>query len=545
MSKEHTHHEEHGHGHGDGHHGNYLTADKGVMSWLLTKDHKRIALMFFAATTIALMAGGFFALMVRAELLTPGRTFMDATSYNRAFTLHGVIMVFMFMIPAIPGFMGNFFLPIMVGAKDVAFPKLNLGSFYLYIAGAGIALTGLIAGGADTGWTFYLPYSSSTPLAVAPIGVGIFIMGLSSIATGLNFIATVHTMRTKGLGWHQMPLFVWATYATSIIQVLATPVIGLSVLLVFMDATFGFGIFDPAMGGDPVLFQHLFWFYSHPAVYIMILPSLGVMTEVVCTYSHNVPASYQFIAYSSLGIAFIGFLTWGHHMFVAGISEFNAGVFGILSMFVAIFSAVKVFTWVATMYKGRITFNTPMLYFFWFIFLFIYGGMTGVAIATSSLDVHWHDTYFIVAHFHFIMVGSTITAWLAGIHYWFPKMFGKMYNERAGLFGSLMVFLGFVLTFLPQFLLGNAGMPRRYFSYPEKFQMLNVLSTAGATLLALGLLFTLGYLIIGLLWGEKAERNPWQSRSYEWLTDSPPSKHNFDEPMIVKRGPYDYHLPEK
>jgi cytochrome c oxidase subunit I len=545
MSKEHTHHEEHGHGHGDGHHGNYLTADKGVMSWLLTKDHKRIALMFFAATTIALMAGGFFALMVRAELLTPGRTLMDATSYNRAFTLHGVIMVFMFMIPAIPGFMGNFFLPIMIGAKDVAFPKLNLGSFYLYIGGAGIALIGLIAGGADTGWTFYLPYSSSTPLAVAPIGVGIFIMGLSSIATGLNFIATVHTMRTKGLGWHQMPLFVWATYATSVIQVLATPVIGLSVLLVFMDATFGFGIFDPAMGGDPVLFQHLFWFYSHPAVYIMILPSLGVMTEVVCTYSHNVPASYQFIAYSSLGIAFIGFLTWGHHMFVAGISEFNAGVFGILSMFVAIFSAVKVFTWVATMYKGRITFNTPMLYFFWFIFLFIYGGMTGVAIATSSLDVHWHDTYFIVAHFHFIMVGSTITAWLAGIHYWFPKMFGKMYNERAGLFGSLMVFLGFVLTFLPQFLLGNAGMPRRYFSYPEKFQMLNVLSTAGATLLALGLLFTLGYLIIALFWGEKAERNPWQSRSYEWLTDSPPSKHNFDEPMIVKRGPYDYHLPEK
>jgi cytochrome c oxidase subunit 1 len=361
----------------------------------------------------------------------------------------------------------------------------------------------------------------------------------------LNFIATVHTMRTKGLGWHQMPLFVWATYATSIIQVLATPVIGLSVLLVFMDATFGFGIFDPAMGGDPVLFQHLFWFYSHPAVYIMILPSLGVMTEIVCTYSHNVPASYQFIGYSSLGIAFIGFLTWGHHMFVAGISEFNAGVFGILSMFVGIFSAIKVFTWVATMYKGRITFNTPMLYFFWFIFLFIYGGMTGIAIATSSLDVHWHDTYFIVAHFHFIMVGSTITAWLAGIHYWFPKMFGKMYNERAGMFASLMVFMGFVLTFLPQFLLGNAGMPRRYFSYPDKFQMLNVLSTAGATLLALGLLFTLCYLIVALIWGEKAEKNPWQSRSYEWLTDSPPSKHNFDEPLIVKRGPYDYHLPEK
>jgi cytochrome c oxidase subunit 1 len=549
MSKEQTHHEEHGHGHGDGHghghHGNYLTADKGVMSWLLTKDHKRIALMFFAATTVALMAGGTFALLVRTELLTAGRTIMDATSYNRAFTLHGVIMVFMFMIPAIPGFMGNFALPIMIGAKDVAFPKLNLGSFYLYLGGAGIALLGLIAGGADTGWTFYLPYSSSTPLAVAPIGIGIFIMGLSSIATGLNFIATVHTMRTKGLGWHQMPLFVWAIYATSVIQVLATPVIGLSVLLVFMDATFGFGIFDPAVGGDPVLFQHLFWFYSHPAVYIMILPSLGVMTEVACTFSHNVPASYQFIAYSSLGIAFVGFVTWGHHMFVAGISEFNAGIFGILSMFVAIFSAVKVFTWVATLYKGRITFNTPMLYFFWFLFLFIYGGMTGVAIATSSLDVHWHDTYFIVAHFHFIMVGSTITAWLAGIHYWFPKMFGKMYNERAGLFGSLMVFMGFVLTFLPQFLLGNAGMPRRYFSYPEKFQMLNVLSTAGATLLALGMLFTLGYLIAALIWGEKAERNPWQSRSFEWLADSPPSKHNFDEPFIVKRGPYDYHLPEK
>jgi cytochrome c oxidase subunit I len=522
----------------------YLTVDRGLRSWLLTIDHKRIGVMFLIAVTLSLLIGGVFALLLRLELLTPGRTFLDAITYNRYFTMHGVVMVFMFMIPAIPGVFGNFMLPIMIGAKDVAFPRLNLASFYVYLAGALLALVGMIWGGADTGWTFYVPYSSqSSPTAVAPVALGVFILGFSSIMTGLNFIVTVHTMRAKGMSWFKMPLFVWAIYATSIIQVLGTPVLSLSLALVFMDRAFGMGIFDPRLGGDPVLFQHLFWFYSHPAVYIMILPAMGAISEIVCTFAKKNPFSYKAIAYSSLGIAFVGFLTWGHHMFASGMSTFEAGVFGILSMFVAIFSAIKVFTWVGTLYKGSITFNTPMLYFFAFLFLFVFGGMTGVAVATSSLDVHWHDTYFVVAHFHFIMVGGTMTAFLGALHYWFPKVFGRRYSERWGLFASSMVFMGFVLTFLPQFLLGNAGMPRRYYSYPPQYQWLNVLSTGGATILGFGLVLTLIYLVIALKWGARTIQNPWRSRSFEWQVASPPTKHNWPAPMVVTTGPYDYFEP--
>jgi cytochrome c oxidase subunit I len=523
----------------------YLHAPGGIRGWLLTRDHKRIALLFLGATTLALILGGVFALLLRLELVTPDRTVMDATTYNRYFTLHGVIMVFLFMIPAIPSVFGNFVLPIMLGAKDLAFPRLNLASFYVYCAGAALTLYGMIAGGADTGWTFYAPYSTSTPLSVVPIALGVFVLGVSSILTGLNFIVTTHTMRARGMGWHRLPLFVWAIYATSVIQVLATPVLGLSLLLVGADHALGLGIFDPVRGGDPVLFQHLFWFYSHPAVYIMILPAQGVISEVVCTFAHKTPAAYRAIAYSSLGIAFVGFLTWGHHMFVAGISEFDAGVFGVLSMFVAIFSAIKVFTWVATLHRGQIVFGTPMLYFLWFLFLFVFGGMTGVAVATSSLDVHWHDTYFVVAHFHFIMVGGTLTAFLAALHYWFPKMFGRRYSERWGLVASGLVFIGFVLTFLPQFLLGNAGMPRRYWSYPPRFQWLNVLSSGGATILALGLTITLAYLLVALFRGERTVENPFESRSYEWLAPSPPPTHNHAVALLVDRGPYDYHLPPR
>ncbi len=470
---------------------------------------------------------------------------MDATTYNRMFTLHGVTMVFLFMIPAIPTIFGNFVLPIQIGARDLAFPRLNLASFYVYLIGATVTVGGMIAGGTDTGWTFYAPYSTTTPTAVVPVALGVFILGVSNIFTGINFIVTTHTLRAKGISWHHLPLFVWAIYATSIIQVLATPVLGLSLVTVALDHAFHLGIFDPARGGDPVLFQHLFWFYSHPAVYIMILPAMGVISEVVPTFSHRRPSSYRAIAYSSLGIAFIGFLTWGHHMFVAGMSELDAAIFGILSMFVALFSAIKVFTWTATLYKGSIHFNTPMLYFFWFLFLFVFGGMTGVAVATQSLDVHWHDTYFIVAHFHFIMVGGTLTGFLGAAHYWFPKMFGKLYSERIGLLTSAAVFFGFNLTFVPQFLLGNMGMPRRYYSYPPRFQWLNVLSTGGAFLLGFALLLTVLNLLVALKWGRRAKANPWNSRSYEWLTPSPPPTHNFDKPPVIDYSPYDYTLTQE
>ncbi len=526
-------------------HVDYLHDGTGLRSWLFTKDHKRIALMFYVAVIVALMLGGVFALILRTELLTPGKTIIEAATYNRMFTLHGVTMVWLFMIPSIPTVFGNFVLPPMLGAKDVAFPRLNLASFYVYVLGAAIVLIGMIDGGADTGWTFYVPYSSTSPSAVVPVVGGVFVLGVSSILTGINFIATTHGLRARGMSWYHMPLFVWAIYATSIIMILATPVLGLSLALVAVDHWFAIGIFDPAMGGDPVFFQHLFWFYSHPAVYIMILPAMGVISEVVCTFARKEPASYRAIAYSSLGIAFVGFLTWGHHMFVAGVSELTANAFGALSMFVAVFSAIKTFTWVLTMRRGANVMSTPIVYFFTFLFLFVFGGMTGVAVATQSLDVHWHDTYFVVAHFHFIMVGGTLTAFLAAAHYWFPKMFGKLYDERVASVAAVGVFLGFSLTFIPQFLLGNAGMPRRYWAYPAQFRTLNVLSSGGAYLLAGAMLIALTNLLLALKYGRPAGANPWRSRSFEWMTASPPITHNFARTPEIDRGPYDYTLSEE
>ncbi|MCA9599520.1 MAG: cbb3-type cytochrome c oxidase subunit I [Myxococcales bacterium] len=511
-----------------------------LSSWLTTRDHKRIGIMFFVATSVMLAIGGLFAMLIRIEHLTPDATIVTAQTYNRLFTLHGVTMVWLFMIPSIPAAFGNFFLPIMIGARDVAFPRLNLASFYIYLLGAVVTLAAMFIGGTDTGWTFYVPYSSSSATTVLPVLVGVFILGWSTIITGVNFITTVHTMRAKGVRWMKMPLFVWTLYATSIIQVLATPMLAITLVLIGLDQSLHWGIFDPARGGDPVLYQHLFWFYSHPAVYIMILPGMGVISECVSTFSRKNSLSYKAIVFSTLGIALVGFLTWGHHMFTAGLSTFDAGAFGLLSMMVAIFSAIKVFTWTGTLYKGAISLKTPLLYVLAFLFLFVFGGMTGVAVATMSLDVHWQDTYFVVAHFHFIMVGGTITAFLAAIHYWFPKVTGKMYPERWGATTAVLVFVGFLTTFVPQFLLGNMGMPRRYFFYPPEMQSLHVVSTVGSWVLAAGLLTTVGYLAWSLKYGEAAGDNPWDSASWEWTTASPPPKANFEGKPHFERDPYDY-----
>jgi cytochrome c oxidase subunit 1 len=519
---------------------NYLNAEAGIASWLLTRDHKRIALMYLVLTSVSFFLGGVFALLVRIELLTPGPTIMNAMTYNRMFTLHGVVMIFLFMIPAIPGIFGNFFLPLMIGARDVAFPKLNLLSVYLYLVGAAIALYGMVHGGADTGWTFYTPYSTTTVTKVVPILLGAFILGFSSIVTGLNFIVTIHTLRAPGVGWMRLPLFVWSIYATSIIQVLATPVLGITLLMVAVEHAFGFGIFDPARGGDPILFQHMFWFYSHPAVYIMVLPAMAVVSEVVQTAARKNIFGYRAVAYSSLGIAFVGFFTWGHHLFTSGQSTLDAGIFGVLSMFVGIFTAIKVFNWTATLYKGAVVFNTWFAYFCGFLFFLVFGGMTGIALATVSLDIHWQDTYFVVAHFHFIMVGGVIMAWLAGLHYWWPKMFGRMYSERWGLVSAFLIIFGFNATFIPQFLLGNFGMPRRYYSYPERFWPLNVASTAGASLLGIGFVIILVYLLVSLKWGRLSGPNPWSSRGYEWVTLSPPPVENFEGDPVYTHHPHDY-----
>ena len=522
---------------------NYLNADRGVWSWLSTLDHKRIALMYLVSVLFFFLIGGIFAMAIRLELLTPGPTIMSANTYNRMFTLHGVVMIFMFMIPAIPGVFGNFCLPLMLGAKDVAFPRLNLLSLYLYWTGSLLAVTAMAMGGLDTGWTFYAPYSTTTPTTVFPALLGVFILGFSSILTGLNFIVTIHTMRAPGLGWMRLQLFVWGIYATSIIQVLATPVIGLTVMLVGIEKVGGFGLFDPTKGGDPVLFQHMFWFYSHPAVYIMVLPSMAVVSDAIAAFSRKNIFGYKMIAYSSLGIAFVGFFAWGHHMFVSGQSPFDNGAFAAISMLVGVFTAIKVFNWVGTLYRGAIAVTAPFVYICGFLFFIVFGGMTGIAVATVSLDVHWHDTYFVVAHFHFIMVGAVIMAFLIALHYWFPKMFGRMYHEGWGMTAAGFIVLGFNATFIPQFLLGNAGMPRRYYMYPERFQALNVASTAGSSLLAIGFIIILIYLIFALMRGQRASDNPWDSRGYEWMTSSPPPKHNFHEQPVVTQDAHSYQKP--
>ena len=520
---------------------NYLNATYGIRSWLLTRDHKRIALLYLASITFFFFLGGFFALLIRLELLTPQGDLVQAETYNKLFTMHGVTMIFFFLIPAIPAVLGNFFIPMMIGAKDLAFPRLNLLSWYIYIVGAFFTLWAVVHGGVDTGWTFYTPYSTATSNSqVITTAVGIFITGFSSILTGLNFIVTIHTMRAPGMTWFRLPLFVWAHYATSFIFVLGTPVIAVTVLMVFAERVLHLGLFDPALGGDPILFQHLFWFYSHPAVYIMVLPAMGVISELVTTFSRKNIFGYKFVAFASIGVAVLGFLVWGHHMFVSGQSVYAGLIFSVLSFMVAIPSAVKVFNWTATMYKGSISYRTPMLYAFGFIGLFTIGGLTGLFLATLGVNVHVHDTYFIIAHFHYIMVGGAIMGYLGGIHYWWPKISGKLYPEAWARFAALVVFIGFNLTFFPQFILGYLGMPRRYHAYPPEFQVLNVMSTAGASILGVGYLIPMIYLVWSMRYGRNATANPWGSTGLEWKTTSPPPTDNFETPPVVTEDPYTY-----
>jgi cytochrome c oxidase subunit 1 len=520
---------------------NYLNSTYGLKSWLLTRDHKRIALLYLASVTVFFLLGGLFAVLIRLELLTPAGDLVQSETYNKLFTMHGIVMVFFFLIPAIPAVLGNFLIPMMIGAKDLAFPRLNLLSWYIYVGGGLFTLWSIVHGGVDTGWTFYTPYSTTYSNShVIVTALGIFITGFSSILTGLNFIVTIHTMRAPGLTWFRLPLFVWSHYATSLIMVLGTPVIAVTILMVGVERLFHLGIFDPRLGGDPILFQHLFWFYSHPAVYIMVLPAMGVVSELVTTFSRKNIFGYNFVAFSSMAIAVLSFLVWGHHMFVSGQSVYAGMIFSILSFLVAIPSAVKVFNWTATMYKGSISYRTPMLYAFGFIGLFTIGGLTGMFLAAMGLDVHVHDTYFIVAHFHYIMVGGTIMAYMGGIHYWWPKISGKLYPEGWARFSALVIFVGFNLTFFPQFILGYLGMPRRYHAYPEEFQVLNVMSSAGASILGVGYVVPLIYLIWSMRYGKAASANPWGSTGLEWDTPSPPPTENFAVTPVVTGDPYQY-----
>ncbi len=519
----------------------YLNASYGVKSWLFTTDHKRIALLYLGSITFMFLVGGIAATLMRLHLIEPQGALVEPETYNKLFTMHGIIMVFFFLVPSIPATLGNFLVPMMIGARDLAFPRLNLLSWYIYIVGAIFTLYAVIAGGVDTGWTFYTPYSSSyAHTQVVPVALGVFITGFSSILTGLNFVVTIHKMRAPGLTWFRLPLFIWAIYATSIIFILGTPVIAITLFLLGLERLLHIGIFDPAIGGDPILFQHLFWFYSHPAVYIMILPGMGVISELITCFSRKRIFGYSFVAFSSMAIAVISFLVWGHHMFVTGQSIYAGLIFSVLSFLVAIPSAIKVFNWTATLYKGSISYQAPMLYALGFIGLFTMGGLTGLFLASLATDVHLNGTYFIVAHFHYIMVGGAVMAYLGGIHFWWPKITGRLYPDGWARFGALVIFVGFNLTFFPQFMLGYLGMPRRYAVYPAEFQVLNVMSSAGASILGIGYLIPLIYLFWSMRYGPVAGPNPWQAKGLEWQTPSPPPTENFEEIPVVTEGAYEY-----
>ncbi len=526
--------------HGSNTNVNYLNEFKGIKSWLFSLDHKRIGLMYMISILTFFFVGGIMAMLIRFELFAPGSQLLTPQQYNQVMTYHGAMMVFMVIVPGIPAILGNFFLPLQIGAADVAFPKLNLASWYVFMFGAAIAISTFFSTKIDTGWTFYTPYSIKTGTAVVAMVLAAFVMGMSSILTGLNFIVTVHKLRAPGMTMFKIPLFVWAIYSTAILQVIATPVLAITLLLLAAERLFGVGVFDPALGGDPVLFQHFFWFYSHPAVYIMILPAMGIVSELIAAFSHKVIFGYKAIAYSSLGIAAVSFIVWGHHMFVSGQSEIAGVLFSFLTMLVGVPTAIKMFNWLATMYRGSVSFQAPMLYALGFLFLFAIGGVTGIMLASMGMDVHFHDTYFVVAHFHYVMVGGTLMALMGGLYYWWPKMFGKMVNDGLARITFVLIFIGFNVTFFPQFILGAMGMPRRYFDYIPAYESLNKISTMGSWLIAAGFLLAAYALIQSLISGEKAGSNPWGAKTLEWQTSSPPPHFNFDKKPEVTGGPYDY-----
>ncbi|PIT99588.1 MAG: cytochrome c oxidase subunit I [Bdellovibrionales bacterium CG10_big_fil_rev_8_21_14_0_10_45_34] len=518
----------------------YLHHGTGLKSWLTTLDHKKIGVMYFISVMLFFFVGGIFALLMRLELMAPGQQYFSPDVYNRFLTFHGSIMVFMVVVPGIPAYLGNFFLPMHLGAKDVAFPRLNLASWYIFMAGAIFTISSVFFGGVDTGWTFYTPYSIKSSGAVVLVVAGVFTMGFSSILTGINFITTVHKLRAPGMTMKRMPLFVWALYSTAILQVVATPILAITLLLLIIERVLGVGIFNPELGGDPVLFQHFFWFYSHPAVYIMVLPAMGVVSEIVAAFSRKTIFGYTAIAYSSLAIAAVSFLVWGHHMFVSGQSEIAGLVFSLLTMLVGVPTAIKLFNWVATLYRGSISVDSPMLYGLGFMFIFSIGGLTGIFLATLATNVHLHDTYFVVAHFHYVMVGGTLMALMGGTYYWFPKMFGKVYNETMARISWFFIFVGFNVTFFPQFILGNLGMPRRYHDYIPEYARLNEISTYGSWMIGLGFLVAFISIIQALRSKTKAPANPWGATTLEWTTPSPPPHENFPVIPTVTTGPYDY-----
>ena len=522
------------------------TGRTGITSWIFSTDHKRIGFLYFYSVLGFFLIAVLLGLVMKLELMAPGHTFMRSiigpATYNAIFTVHGVIMIFLFIIPGFPGAFGNLIMPIQIGARDVSFPRLNLFSWWLYIIGAAIILTSLFTGGGppDTGWTFYVPFSTRTGTNVSLAVFGVFIVGFSSILTGVNFVTTIHRLRTSGMNWGRVPLFVWSIYATAWVQILATPVLGITLVLIIAERLLGTGLFDPARGGDPLMYQHLFWIYSHPAVYIMILPAMGVVSEIIPVFSRKPIFGYKMIAVSSLAIAAAGSLVWAHHMFTSGMSDTAVLVFSFLTFLVAIPSAIKVFNWVSTLYKGSISLEAPMLFTLSFIVLFSIGGLTGLVQGAAATDIHVHDTQFIVGHFHYVIFGGSGFAFFAAMHYWLPKFYGRRYAEKPAIVAWALMFVGFNLLYFPMIVLGLKGMPRRYYDYLPEFGPLNLVSTIGSWILVCGLALLLVNLFRGLMKGEVVGSNPWGGATLEWSIPTPPPTDNFVEEPVVTHGPYDF-----
>lgn len=524
---------------------NYLemeTQHKGIWAWLLATDHKRIALLYFYSMMVMFVLGALLGVIIRLELLAPGKTLIEAQTYNGLFTLHGIIMIFMFVIPGLPAVFGNFVMPIMIGAKDVAFPRVNLLSWYLYLLGAFTVLLSQFIGSGppDGGWTFYAPYSVKSVYNIGFAAMGAFLLGFSSILTGLNFLVTIHRLRAEGMTWGRLPLFVWALYATGWIQILATPVVGITLVLIVFERAFNLGFFDPQFGGDPILFQHLFWIYSHPAVYIMILPAMGAISDIIPTFARRTIFGYKAIVASTMLIAFVGYFVWGHHMYTSGMSDTAKWIFSFLTFLVAIPSAIKVFNWIATLYKGSIDVQPPLLYAVAFIFTFMVGGFTGLVLGSVAQDIHLHDTTFVVGHFHYIVFGGTGFAFFGALHYWYPKMSGRMYNIKLANIAWGLFFFGFNFLYFPMFIAGYMGMPRRYYDYVPDFYIPNLISTMGSWFLYAGIILMLVNLWRGLKNGAQAPDNPWGGVTMEWKIQSPPTYENFDKDPVFTDGPYKF-----
>lgn len=515
-------------------------ARRGIGAWIFSTDHKRVGILYLVSMLSLFVVAMGIGVLMRIEQLTLDPPLLPPQIYNALFTVHGVIMIFLFVLPGLPAVFGNFFLPILIGARDVAFPRLNLTSWYFFIAGALLALAALFTGNGppDTGWTFYAPFSIRTGTNVTLAVFAAFILGFSSILTGLNFITTVHRLRAPGMTWHRMPLFVWSLYGTAWIQVLATPIVGITLLLVIAERLFGVGVFDPAKGGDPVLYQHLFWIYSHPAVYIMILPAMGAISEIIPTFAHRTIFGYRAIAYSSIAIAALGSLVWGHHMFTSGMGELANTIFSLLTFLVAVPSAIKVFNWTATLYQGSIELKPPMIFALTFIFLFMIGGMTGVMQGALNVNTHLHDTYWVVGHFHYVMFGGTGMGFLAALLYWFPKMTGRMYNLKAAVVSWFPIFIGFNMLYFSMLVLGAMGMPRRYYTHLPQYHAGHVVATVGSFILAAGMLLFFANLAVAAVRGRKAEENPWGGVTLEWQVATPPPPENFAAIPVVRGRPY-------